>query len=429
VSKRFRLYKDKPSSLKETITSFRTARYEEFWALRDVSLEIPTGSTYGLIGHNGSGKSTLLRVCARIHRPTEGIVNTKGRIAALLDLGAGFHPELSGRENIFLNGAILGLKRKEVQKAFDEIVDFSGLHEFIDSPVKLYSTGMYVRLGFSIAVHVRPEVLIIDEVIAVGDADFQRRCFDHLNMLRRQGVTIVLVSHGLSLLQSMCDRVAWLDHGRLINEGKPRDVIAEYLHQVDDQEAERLAREHELDPESADIEHASGPGSRRQGTREIEVQSLEFLDADEKPVTMASTGDALTLRLHYVAKQPVQDPVFGLAVEHDSGVFLTAMNTQWSDLHMGRVSGPGFIDYHIPVLSVMPGKLLISVGVVDEHNLICYDFLRQWFSLHIRGIGDDRPGILDTFGEWGQPVHLNGDHRTGRGGGTSSSVLTEQTAP
>ncbi|HYL53651.1 MAG TPA: ABC transporter ATP-binding protein, partial [Acidimicrobiia bacterium] len=283
VSKRFRLYRERASSLKETITARfgRRASFEDFWALRDVSLSIAKGSTYGLIGHNGSGKSTLLRLMAGIHPPTTGTVRTEGRISALLELGAGFHPELSGRENIYLNGSILGLTRREINAVLGDIIEFSGLQDFVDSPVKHYSSGMYVRLGFAVAVHVNPEILMIDEVIAVGDEEFQRRCFDHLYQLRREGVTIVMVSHSPALIEQMCDQVSWLDHGRLQMTGSAPEVVRAYLDRVNTAQNERLA---EASDESEAIVEQS---ARRWGTREIEVRGFELLDANGTAIASA----------------------------------------------------------------------------------------------------------------------------------------------
>jgi ABC-type polysaccharide/polyol phosphate transport system ATPase subunit len=239
VSKQFRLKADRAHSVKELVTRRdRSREQSHFWALKDVSLAIPEGSMYALIGHNGSGKSTLLRCIAGIYRPDGGLVTVDGRISTLLELGAGFHPDLSGRENIYLNATILGMGRKQIDARFDEIVEFAGVEQFIDSPVKVYSTGMYVRLGFSVAVHVQPEILLIDEVIAVGDEEFQRKCFDHLYGLRRQGVTIVVVTHGLATVETMCDRAAWLDHGVLQMEGEAARVAAAYLQRVNEREDE-----------------------------------------------------------------------------------------------------------------------------------------------------------------------------------------------
>jgi homopolymeric O-antigen transport system ATP-binding protein len=234
VSKKFRLERNRPSSLKEAILRIGKARdSDDFWVLRDINLDIEPGAFFGLIGHNGSGKSTLLRLMAGIHRPTDGEINSEGRLSALLELGSGFHPDLTGRENVYLNGAMLGLGRKQMTASMDTIVDFSGIGEFIDEPVKIYSSGMYVRLGFAVAVNVEPEILLVDEVIAVGDEEFQRRCMTHMNMLRSGGTTIVLVSHNTTLMADLCDTLGWLDHGRLVEVGAPEHVIASYLAKVD----------------------------------------------------------------------------------------------------------------------------------------------------------------------------------------------------
>ena len=230
VSKRFRLERNRPSSLKEALLrAGRRRDVDDFWVLRNVDFDIEPGSFFGLIGHNGSGKSTLLRLMANIHRPTMGEITTEGRMSALLELGSGFHPDLTGRENVYLNGAMLGLSRRHMHEAMDEIIEFSGIGEFIDEPVKIYSSGMYVRLGFAVSVNVDPEILLVDEVIAVGDEEFQRRCMDHMNRLREKGCTIVLVSHNAVLMEDLCDTVAWLDHGRVLELGEPAPVLRKYL--------------------------------------------------------------------------------------------------------------------------------------------------------------------------------------------------------
>jgi ABC-2 type transport system ATP-binding protein len=232
VSKKFRLYHERNQSVKSAILRGRRSIHEDFWALEDVSFSVPEGSTFGLIGSNGSGKSTLLKCLARIYSPEKGSISYNGRIAALLEVGSGFHPELSGRENIFLNGSILGMSRKDVVKKFDEIVSFSGVEAFIDQPVKNYSSGMYVRLGFSVAIHVDPDILIVDEVLAVGDAEFQERCKQKFAEFRDEGRTVILVSHSMGMVQDMCDQVAWLDRGQLVAAGKAKPTIASYLRSV-----------------------------------------------------------------------------------------------------------------------------------------------------------------------------------------------------
>ena len=236
VSKKFRLYRERADTMKSRFVQRNRARYQELWAVNDVSLDVPRGTTFGFIGHNGSGKSTLLKLIAGVHPPTTGTVMARGRVSSLIELGAGFHPELTGRENVYLNGAILGLTRKEINRVFDDIVAFSELQDFIDSPVKVYSSGMYVRLGFSVAVNLDPDILMVDEVIAVGDEEFQRRCFEHIEHLRRRGTTIVLVSHDMHTVRRLCESAAWLDHGRLKKMGPAHVVVEDYLASLRDQD-------------------------------------------------------------------------------------------------------------------------------------------------------------------------------------------------
>lgn len=242
VSKRFRLVKGRNNTLKGTIfNGFKRTEYEELWALRDVSFEVAEGSTFALVGHNGSGKSTMLKCLTHIYRPDRGSIGTRGVVSALLELGAGFHPELSGRENVYLNASILGLGRKEVDRRFDEIVGFAGLEKHIDSPVKNYSSGQFVRLGFAVAINVEPDILLVDEVLAVGDEEFQRRCLAKFAEFRASGRTVVLVSHGMDNVRKLCDRAILLDHGRAVTEGPALDVVAEYLRRVDVPDDERVA--------------------------------------------------------------------------------------------------------------------------------------------------------------------------------------------
>ena len=229
VTKNFRMYRERNQSLKSAIMRGRTSVHDNFLALDDVSFDVPAGSTFGLIGSNGSGKSTLLKCLANIYYPNKGSITHFGKIAAMLEVGSGFHAELSGRENIVLNGSILGMSKKEVTRKFDEIVDFSGVEQFIDQPVKNYSSGMYVRLGFSIAINVDPDILVVDEVLAVGDAEFQEKCFRKFGDFRAAGKTVILVSHSMETVQNMCDHAAWLSHGELQKVGPAESTIAAYI--------------------------------------------------------------------------------------------------------------------------------------------------------------------------------------------------------
>src|SRR5688572_20816849 len=285
VSKRFRLFHERPSSIKERILRMRRSRAVDFWALRDISYDIPEGSTVGLIGANGSGKTTLLKIIGGILRPTDGRVVTQGRIAALLELGAGFHPELTGRENVYLNASILGLSRHETDLYFDEIVAFAELEDFIDSQVKYYSSGMFVRLGFAVAVHVDPGILLIDEVLAVGDEAFQRKCLRRVRELQHEGRTIVFVTHAVQQVAQICDGAVMLDHGRVRAIGNVADVVKEYRL--------LMLREH--------IGFA-----REDLTGDVEIASVDFLDPESAPTSpVVQPGAGLQVQVETRTVRPV----------------------------------------------------------------------------------------------------------------------------
>ena len=356
LSKRFRLYHDRNQTLKAAVMRGRRARYEEFWALRDVSLSIPEGSTYGLIGTNGSGKSTLLKCLARILRPDEGSATTRGKVSALLELGAGFHPELSGRDNVYLNGSILGLSKQELDGRFDDIVSFAGLERFIDTPVKNYSSGMYVRLGFSVAINVDPDILLIDEVLAVGDEQFQRRCNERFADLKAEGKTIVVVSHSLGSVRSMCDEVAWLDAGVLRATGPAGDLVDQYLSEVHED------RTHDV--------HATGS---RWGSGEAVFERFELLDREGRPCTDVCTGDPVTFRFHYDAREPVDRPTFSMSVSTIEGVVITAPNAREAGSSPARISGHGVIDLVVDALPLLPGTYDLSGTLADQSSLHVYD--------------------------------------------------------
>jgi ABC-2 type transport system ATP-binding protein/lipopolysaccharide transport system ATP-binding protein len=400
VSKRFRLYNERAGSLKELVTKRRLGRYSDFWAVDDVSLEVPHGSVYGLVGHNGSGKSTLLKMMANIHKPTKGTITTDGRISALLELGAGFHPDLSGRENIYLNAAILGLRRAEVDAIFDDIVDFSGLSEFIDSPVRHYSSGMFVRLGFSVAVHVDPQILIVDEVIAVGDEGFQRRCFEHLYKLRSNGVTIVMVTHSLNLVRQMCDRAAWLDHGVMMAEGDAADVVHEYVDKVNTAENERLeAADRARRDAEADLADRARPVAPT--LRPIVLGEIEALDGDLRSNRMFGTFGPMTVRIHYECLRPVETPLFSMTFESQSGVLVAWPGMQPTHQPGQMHDGRGHVDYTIPSLSLGPGEYSVTVAVHDHDATAVLDKKERVVTFRV---ATDEPvfGLVDLMGEWGE---------------------------
>ena len=346
VSKRFRIYHHRNQSLKGAILQRSRGVYEDFWALKDITFDIPEGKTFGLMGHNGSGKSTLLKCIAKILAPDSGSITARGRMAAMLEVGSGFHPELSGRENIFLNGAILGMSRREIEAKFDDIVDFSGVGEFIDQPVKNYSSGMYVRLGFSVSIHVEPEILLVDEVLAVGDMEFQERCMDKFAEFREDGRTVVVVSHGLAQMRTFCDEVAWLDHGHLKEVGPAPEVIDKY----------------------SDITHGAkkvkdGIGTRF-GSGEAQISRIELLDRTGRPVNSLRTGDEATIRLHYRCEETIEKPVFGCSIDTREGIFAWGLHGLDDGFQPERIEpGEGAVDVSIPAMMLRPGAYLISGSI------------------------------------------------------------------
>lgn len=392
VSKKFRVYSDRKTNLKEAFTSRRRTRHDDFYALRDVTLDVPPGKTFGLIGHNGSGKSTLLKLIAGIHRPTAGTVTANGRVSAMLELGAGFHPELSGRDNVYLNGAILGMSRRQVAGAMGSIVEFSGLQEFIDTPVKVYSSGMYVRLGFAIAVNLDPEILIIDEVIAVGDEEFQRRCFDHLHGLRRRGVTIVLVSHSLGLVQTLCDEVAWLDRGELREVGPAGHVTQAYLREVNEAELQGRGE--------ATVGDVLAESSRG-GTHEIVITRVEFLGPGGREGNRLIAGQPVRFRIHYAAREPVERPVFGIGIYTENDTYVTGDHTRMHDLDLGTISGEGHVDLEFEALGLNPGSYVMTAAVADWSLAHQYDVWDHAFELRVRpGGAPEYHGLVRLDARW-----------------------------
>lgn len=396
VSKKFRLYAERPPSLKHKLLTSSKGKPRDHWALNNVSFEVPEGSMYALIGHNGSGKSTLLRLIAGIYKPTSGKVITNGRISALLELGAGFHPDLTGRENVYLNASLMGLSRKEIDGVMESIIDFSGVEAFIDNPVKHYSSGMYVRLGFAVAVHVNPKILIIDEVIAVGDEQFQRKCMDHLYSLRKEGVTIIVVTHATGLVRSMCDRALWLDHGVPMLEGTAIDVTNAYIESVNDAEAEskeKAALESEKDGKPRYVHPET----------EFACTGVEFYDDEDNRISMAHSGAPLRVRIKYRATIPLKRPRISWGVFHESGVYLNGEYHYWPEDHSGLVEGEGWVEKRFDHLDLFPGNYDLSIVLDDENVQHNYQHLDRQFRLTVRpGPDTEAFGFVDLRGPWGE---------------------------
>jgi ABC-2 type transport system ATP-binding protein len=379
----FRLYKERNNSLKAALMRGGRAVSEDFWALRDVSFEVPTGETFGLIGENGSGKSTMLKCLTRILRPESGTIEVNGKVSALLELGAGFHPELSGRENVYLNGAILGLSQREIRRRFDGIVDFAGIEQFIDEPVKNYSSGMYVRLGFSVAINVDPEVLLVDEVLAVGDEAFQRKCSEKFSDLKNEGKTIVLVSHAMSQVQNICDHVAWFEHGQLKTIGKPRDVIEQYTGTV---------------MSDREVGDAANP---RWGTGEVRITEVELVDHNGNVGDRVTTGERVRLRLHFEAPEPVAQPGFCFFFTTLNGAPVTGPNSVAAGCVPDKIEGRGVVEIDMDPFRILPGTYDLTVVVADRTLLKEYDHRQNVlrFDVERGGIHEDW-GVVSVHPHW-----------------------------
>jgi lipopolysaccharide transport system ATP-binding protein len=342
------------------------------WALRDVTFDVAEGEAIGLIGHNGAGKSTLLKILSRITEPTTGRATLRGRVASLLEVGTGFHPELTGRENIFLNGAILGMSRTEIRRNFDAIVDFAGIQTFVDTPVKRYSSGMYVRLAFAVAAHLTPEILLVDEVLAVGDADFQRRCLGRMNEVAHSGRTVVFVSHNLASIEELCPRTLLFKNGRVEKMGPTRQVIGHYLSMRTGQSSWDLGNAH-----------------NRVGTGRARITRAELLHAEHRtPRDVVGFAEPFCIRMHYDAHERIERPVFGLALlnRKSERVFLT--HTPESNLRIEFIHGTGYVDCVVKTPNLLPDTFQLELWVSDVAYVKDAD--------HITGVGE----LEIVVGDW-----------------------------
>jgi ABC-type polysaccharide/polyol phosphate transport system ATPase subunit len=398
---------------------------ETFAAVRDVSFTVPAGRTLGVIGRNGSGKSTLLKLVAGITKATTGSVVVNGRISALIELGAGFHPEISGRENVFINGIMLGLSKKEVARRFDEIVEFAELQDFIDAPVKTYSSGMYMRLGFAVAIHVDPDVLLVDEVLAVGDEGFTHKCLDKFSEFKRRGKTILLVTHSLGLVERFCDEALWMDNGSMKGLGDPKRVVGAYVTDVEVSEEEQLAASDAKAQEAAatvspdepasavlpdnPIESATGPADMfraaegRWGSREIEIVDVSLIGADGERAHVFHSGEPLRVKLRLRAPVAMEDFVLGVGIFNAEGVCCYGTNTDIEDFRAERILGDAEAVFSIESLDLVEGtyKLDVAVHKLDGYP---YDYHRLLHTFRVKSRTKD-VGIYRPKHAW----HFSGE--------------------
>jgi ABC-type polysaccharide/polyol phosphate transport system ATPase subunit len=402
---------------------------ETFPALTDVSFSVSKGTTYGVIGRNGSGKSTALKLVAGITKPTSGTVKVNGRISALIELGAGFHPEISGRENVFINGIMLGLSKGQVAERFDEIVDFAELREFIDAPVKTYSSGMYMRLGFAVAIHVDPDVLLVDEVLAVGDEGFTHKCLDKFAEFRRRNKTILLVTHSLGLVERFCDEALWIDEGRVMGHGDPKRMVDAYLTAVEQSEEKLLASTTARAVEAASRQDNAGrpadglaptvPGSAgnpppatasgeprnmfeategRWGSRELEITEVALIDRHEAPTFVFHSGDPMSVRLTVVAHAPTSDFVFGVGLFNADGVCCYGTNTYLEEMTPVTIEGTVQATFVIERLDLVEGTYKLDVAV-HKRDGFPYDYHRLLYTFRVKSRTHDA-GIYRPPHHW-----------------------------
>lgn len=420
LSKSFKVRTERRTSLKERLVRGKAPAPEQFWALRDATFAVPKGGSLGLIGQNGSGKSTALKVLAGIYRPTAGQVRVNGSVSALLEVGAGFHPELTGRENIRLNATILGFTNREIDQLMDQIIEFADIGDHIDGPIKHYSSGMYVRLGFAVAVMVRPDILIVDEVIAVGDEEFQRKCYEYLYDLRRAGTSMIIVSHGLGQIADLCDEAVWLDHGQVRGVGASRSIVRRYLDDVNLREIARATSattaEIQTTEESSEVEipeetdetapevalpnvrEQAGPlEQKRRGTGAIRVTHLEVLDSSGNPSGIWIAGQPAVLRIHYSAHQDTPDVIFGFGLFNHDDMAVCGVNSAVTGSWFIR-GGEGSVEFRADPWLLAAGRYLIRVMIKSGAAVV--DAVDDGPWVHVREASVEMAGIYLQPGSW-----------------------------
>ena len=397
VKKMFRVYRDRGNTLKDRILFAARRKYDEHWVLNGVSFEVKRGEAIGLIGQNGCGKSTTLKMLTKILYPDEGTIEMKGRVSSLIELGAGFHPDLSGRENIYTNASIFGLSRKEIDERLEDIIAFSELEAFIDDPVRTYSSGMYMRLAFAVAINVDADILLIDEILAVGDAAFQAKCFRKLQEIKGRGTTIVIVSHAMSQLELICDRSIWVADGLVKMEGKPRDVHPRYMEWMSRKTQQEEKKEDERENKE-DTETDNEGNLKRWGSGEARMTGVKVLGADGTEKADFSPWDPFTIHIDYTAKKPLEDAVIGLAVYRSDGTLVYGTNTLIDTSSPVTLKTSGTIDLRIDGLPASNGSYSIDLAIhrPDGFN---YDFWRDICTIRIAD-KVQTPGEIALSHQW-----------------------------
>lgn len=387
ITKKFKVYVDRGRTLKELTLFSKRRKYEQRVVLDDISFEVKKGEAVGLIGHNGCGKSTTLKLLTRIMYPDSGTIEMQGRVSSLIELGAGFHPDMSGRQNIYTNASIFGLTRKEIDARVDKIIEFSELEAFIDNPVRTYSSGMYMRLAFAVAINVDAEILLIDEILAVGDANFQAKCFNKLKQIKSQGTTIVIVSHSLGQIEEFCERSIWIHDGKIREEGAPRDVHPHYMEYMGQQRKD-IAPQPEPQPTSQE----------RTGSGQVRITGVYSRDGKESEKNVFKTGAAVSIEIDYRVKEQVEDAVVALEVRNTEGVKCYATDTKKDRTPRINLEKDGKICLDIKSLELLPGNYTMDLSIQTTDGFPV-DNLKDGFTFEMYSeIGDK--GISRIEHEW-----------------------------
>lgn len=408
LSKNFRRYdKNRPQTIQEMVLSgfkaFRSS--DKFWALRDINITVATGRMVGVIGSNGAGKSTLLRLTGGVGQPDQGTVTVNGRIGALLDLGAGFHPDLTGRENVFVSGVIDGLTRRQVAARFDDIVAFAELEDFIDNPLRTYSTGMRMRLAFAVAVHIEPDVLLVDEVLAVGDMAFQQKCLDRIAQFKQAGCTILLVSHDVAMVRKLCDEVLWLRKGQVVAYG-PADIVTDQYTNEMSSETQRRTPKVQMAAQSSQNQKNLRINENRFGSLEMEIAGVRLIDSANAEVHQLDSGQSLSVHIDYSAPQPIPSPVFGVSISQEDGQVCYDTNTAAAKFPLPTLTGDGQLCLNIERLDLSSGKYYVDVGVYEQDWAYAYDYHWHVYPLIINGPGNGK-GVLQPPHHWQLPDKIS----------------------
>jgi len=374
LSKKYRRYASVADGVKELIHPLRKKYHEAFWALKNINLEIKKGESLGIVGHNGSGKSTLLQILCNILQPTEGEIIVNGRVSALLELGAGFHPQFTGRENVYLSGALMGFRREEMDDKFKNIVDFADIGDFIDQPVRTYSSGMFVRLAFAAAINVDPDVLIIDEALAVGDAEFQIKCLNKIKDFKKQGKNLVIVSHDVLVINTLCNRVILLNHGSIEYDGITSETIDSYFESTAQTSASKSSQP--FLPKSK---------FENQKSKKIYFTKASLFNTGGNETQIFDVGETIVVKAMVSANKKIDSPVFGAIIHSSDGVYLGGLNSLSSGKFLKNIEGSVEIECQLMDSSLLPGKYFLSLAVHDETGKIVYDFLDRSFSFIVRG--------------------------------------------